>query len=1244
MSKRNIILIVDDMEVNRIILHSIFEKEYTMLEAENGEQAMVLVNQYHDRLAAILLDIIMPIKDGYQVLTELGSRGFLTEFPVVVITAENSAENEVKVFNLGASDIIVKPFEPHVVKRRVQNNIELNQHRQNQDELIEEQAAKLRESNAVMIDALSSIIEFRSVETGQHIQRIRMFTKVLLEDVAQSYPEFLLDERKINIIVSASAMHDIGKIAIPDAILNKPGRLTKDEFQIMKTHAAKGSEMLSGLSRMADREYLQYAYNICRYHHERWDGRGYPECLKADSIPVCAQVVGVADCYDALTTDRVYKKAIPPNEAFNMILNGECGAFSPKLMESFKNVQQTFARLSRDYADHKRESHEAIQPLPPTPSVQDGMLDTLRLGQMKYFTLLKYADSTVVELDWTTRTYHVVYLSSDDFAILKTGKYFGDSVREFARKSVCPDDMTNLFDDIDAYVDKFFDDGLMKKSRRYRVYSRSSRGYLWCVETMLRIDAEDPRQRRALVIWHEEPISGKRSKIVEKHNQYLLQNIMGGTQMMRNDRWLTMPKVGDYLLNLLGYTQEEFQEKFHNRFINLVRPAYQKDVFQRIKNQIRHGKQVEIEYQVTTKDGRIVWLLDKSQLVTSDNGEEYFYNILIDITSSKSVEEELRLLSERQRIIMEQTNDIIIEWDIESDSLYYSPNCRKRLGYEPISDKASLAVPTASHVHPDDLASIANLFTVMRNGQAYEEVDLRIANAAGRYCWYRLRAAAQFDGSGKTCKVVVVATDIDEEKRGLQVLRNKAERDGLTKLLNKQTAQQKIEEYLLLRNPASLSAMLVIDVDDFKQVNDRFGHMVGDDVLQLIADQLRHLFRTDDILARIGGDEFLIYLRDVPSKELVEARTRRIIEAIGAIDNANLEKGMLGCCIGIAYCPDDSNTFDDLFIRADRALYAAKFQGKKDFREYDAATMEESQSSLLNKSGANTRIDSEREGLVPPQVFVEEAFQCLYAASDIGKAVESVLAMAGKQYNLARVYIFEESGTGETVSNTFEWCDNGVLSRQASCQNLTYGSLGHSYKSVFDENGLFYCKNTTSLPYWQRLLFDSHEEKTMAQYVILDNGAYKGFIGYDDHLADKTWPEEQILTLDTLSHLLATFLRKKRAEEQDMNLTDDFFRVLHQQDAWIYVIDPDSFILKYVNEKVRRDFPDVVEGAICYRAFYRSHEPCAKCPIRRDRFPADTKTYHKGALQMAKIHWQGQEFLLMTCRSRDLLKKNKDMN
>lgn len=216
---------------------------------------------------------------------------------------------------------------------------------------MEEQSASLRESNSIMIDALSSVIEYRSLESGQHIRRIRSFTKILLTNVAQSYQEYDLDNHKIDLITDASSMHDIGKIAIPDVILNKPGRLTPEEFEIMKTHTTKGCEILSGLDRMPDKEYLQYAYNICRYHHERWDGQGYPDGLKGENIPICAQVVAVADCYDALTTNRVYKDAIAQDEAFTMILNGKCGAFSPRLLECFKNVRDAFAQLSREYAD-----------------------------------------------------------------------------------------------------------------------------------------------------------------------------------------------------------------------------------------------------------------------------------------------------------------------------------------------------------------------------------------------------------------------------------------------------------------------------------------------------------------------------------------------------------------------------------------------------------------------------------------------------------------------------------------------------------------------------------------------------------------------------------------------------------------------------------------------------------------------------------------------------------------------------
>ena len=345
------ILIGDDSILARKQLKDIVSTYGTpvFLEASNGQDAIDLYKKESPEL--VFLDIVMPVKDGYQVMAEMAKSSRLSKVPVIVITSEDSSENEVRAFDLGASDIIMKPFEPHVVKRRVQNAAELNRHRLHLEEMVEEQSRKLRESREILMDALSSVIEHRSVETGQHVLRIRMFTKVLLEEVMKHYPEYELNDRVITIIASAAALHDIGKISIPDAILNKPGRLTKEEFDIMKTHTEQGCEILSGLDRMDDKEYLQYAFLICRHHHERWDGSGYPDGLTGDDIPICAQAVGIADAYDALTTDRVYKKAIPSGEAFDMILRGECGAFSPRLLECFARVRAQFSALSKKYTD-----------------------------------------------------------------------------------------------------------------------------------------------------------------------------------------------------------------------------------------------------------------------------------------------------------------------------------------------------------------------------------------------------------------------------------------------------------------------------------------------------------------------------------------------------------------------------------------------------------------------------------------------------------------------------------------------------------------------------------------------------------------------------------------------------------------------------------------------------------------------------------------------------------------------------
>ena len=449
MNRRDTILVADDVEINRAVLRSIFEEDYNVLEAENGEQALFLMRQYRDSIAIVLLDLIMPVRDGYEVMEEWQADPSLRGLPVAVITADDSVESEIRVFDLGASDIIGKPFEPHLVRRRIQNIVSLSQRHLDQDDCIREQARKLRESNAAVIDALSSIIEYRSAETGQHIKRIQLFTRVLLEDVAANCPDLGLDESRIAMIVSASSLHDIGKIAIPDAILNKPGRLTAEEFEVMKTHAVKGCEILSRLDRMGDRDYLKYASDICLYHHERWDGKGYPRGLKKDRIPMCAQVVGIADCYDALTTDRVYRGAIPPEHAFNMILNGECGAFSPRLLESFKNVRDSFRDLTRRYADRELPQSELVETEPLEDHREDGR-DAGQLFQAKYLTLLGGADATVMEVDLQTGLYHLEYLSAPVFDPLRSGRRFEDSVRLFAEQSVLPEDRPALITFMEA--------------------------------------------------------------------------------------------------------------------------------------------------------------------------------------------------------------------------------------------------------------------------------------------------------------------------------------------------------------------------------------------------------------------------------------------------------------------------------------------------------------------------------------------------------------------------------------------------------------------------------------------------------------------------------------------------------------------------------------------------------------------------------------------------------------------------
>lgn len=351
-SEKPSVLIVDDSEMNRIILNEMLKDEYRVLEADNGRTALDMVDRYGDELSLVLLDIIMPGMNGFEVLGELSRRTVADSLPVIMISSEDSDDVVLRAYELGASDYINRPFNARVVRRRVSNTIRLYAKQRRLTSLLSQQYNERVKNSRMLIDIMAGVMELRNGESGLHVTHIEKLTELLLGCLVHRSDQFPLDNEQRSTIAMASALHDIGKMAIDDAILNKPGRLTSEEFEIMKTHTTIGADMLLELGRHhVGNALMEYAYQIARWHHERWDGKGYSDGLKGDDIPIAAQVVSVADVHDALTSVRVYKDAIPHKEAIQMILDGKCGEFNPLLLDCLLEVQDRIAETLARPAD-----------------------------------------------------------------------------------------------------------------------------------------------------------------------------------------------------------------------------------------------------------------------------------------------------------------------------------------------------------------------------------------------------------------------------------------------------------------------------------------------------------------------------------------------------------------------------------------------------------------------------------------------------------------------------------------------------------------------------------------------------------------------------------------------------------------------------------------------------------------------------------------------------------------------------
>lgn len=338
------VLIVDDNEMNRGILSAMLGDEYEIIEAENGAEAVAILQKDSVNISLVLLDIVMPVMDGYGVLGVMNEKHWIEDVPVIMISSDNSVDSMRRAYKLGITEFINRPFDATIVRHRVVNTIMLYAKQKKLVGMVADQIYEKEKNSSLMIDILSHIVEFRNGESGMHVLHVQQYTQILLRQLLKITDKYSISEADISLISKASALHDIGKISIPDEILNKPGRFTDEEFAVMKGHSMAGASMLGELEHYKDEPLVKVAYQICRWHHERYDGRGYPDGMKGDEIPIAAQIVALADVYDALTSERVYKSAYSHEKAIEMITNGECGTFNPLLIECLNQASDTILK------------------------------------------------------------------------------------------------------------------------------------------------------------------------------------------------------------------------------------------------------------------------------------------------------------------------------------------------------------------------------------------------------------------------------------------------------------------------------------------------------------------------------------------------------------------------------------------------------------------------------------------------------------------------------------------------------------------------------------------------------------------------------------------------------------------------------------------------------------------------------------------------------------------------------------
>lgn len=481
------------------------------------------------------------------------------------------------------------------------------------------------------------------------------------------------------------------------------------------------------------------------------------------------------------------------------------------------------------------------------------------------------------------------------------------------------------------------------------------------------------------------------------------------------------------------------------------------------------------------------------------------------------------------------------------------------------------------------------------------------------------------DGSDR---IFCVMLDNDEDREIVDSLRQRAERDALTGLYNREATQQKVSGYLN-QGTNRISALFLIDTDNFKQVNDNMGHLFGDAVLTEMAIGMQKLMRQSDVVGRIGGDEFIVFLKDIPSQDVAEEKARKLLDTFKNLFQGEKSPVEVTGSIGVALYPQDGRNFQALYQNADLALYRAKSLGKNQYALFNDKEM--MSIAGMGYSSLGSAIDSNQKAQGETDNLVTYVFQILYDAKDLDNAMQTILEIVGKRFDVSRAYIFENSEDGKYCDNTYEWCNTGIVPQKEYLQHYPYEGLS-GYEDLFRENALFYCRDINTLKPEQTALFAEQGVRSTLQCAIQDDGVFSGFVGFDECTGTRMWTKEEIGMLSLISQLLTVFLQKKRASDRDRQIAVRLNTILDTQDAYIYTIQKDNYELLYLNHKTRTLDPEAKTGQSCYQAFFHRDQPCEVCPLAGNANEVYNPRYHLWTrVRMSPIQWGEYEACLLTC-------------